>query len=136
MPSGFFFLSFIYFFFHAESDSTIRHLKHSPSLLASFRLKSAPPLTTSPGAMTEAKVGRKQPSPLWDFFEYDGQIDKSNCLVVEGCYGSRMFCVYVVFVFSTGCVLFNRWSSWLCPPGDSLIAATCVVIVRQSPRKQ
>lgn len=30
-----------------------------------------------------AKVGRKRQSPIWDFFEYDEEIDKSKCLVVE-----------------------------------------------------
>ncbi|XP_078018461.1 uncharacterized protein LOC144458786 [Epinephelus lanceolatus] len=29
------------------------------------------------------KVGRKRQSPIWDFFEYDGDKEKSKCLVVE-----------------------------------------------------
>lgn len=33
--------------------------------------------------MTAARVGRKQ-SPAWDLFEYDSQIARSKCLVVEG----------------------------------------------------
>ncbi|XP_049322708.1 uncharacterized protein LOC125782495 [Astyanax mexicanus] len=33
--------------------------------------------------MATAKVGRKRQSPIWDFFEYDCEKDKSKCLVVE-----------------------------------------------------
>lgn len=33
--------------------------------------------------MAAAKVGRTWQSPIWDFFEYDDEKDKSKCLVVE-----------------------------------------------------
>lgn len=32
------------------------------------------------------KVGRKRQSPIWNYFKYDEETDKSKCLVVEsGC---------------------------------------------------
>lgn len=34
--------------------------------------------------MAVPKVGRKQQSPIWDYFEYDCVSDKSKCLAVEG----------------------------------------------------
>lgn len=30
-----------------------------------------------------AKVGRKWQSPIWDFFEYDSETDRSKCIVLE-----------------------------------------------------
>ncbi|KAL7399536.1 hypothetical protein ABVT39_026043 [Epinephelus coioides] len=36
------------------------------------------------------KVGRKRQSPIWDFFEYDSEKEKSKCLVVETDNGSNI----------------------------------------------
>ena len=54
---------------------------HGPSLLVTCRLESACHRHSTWEMAT--KVGRKRQSLIWDFFEYDGEKDKSKCLVVE-----------------------------------------------------